>query len=89
MVITDSGGIIIESAILQKTCLVLRDRIERQSLVDEKVTFLTSLKTSDIIDMVSKIKDHKVVLSPSWKKLLDGKASERIVDTLVKENIIV
>jgi len=80
-ILTDSGGITIEAAVLGVPCVVVRDTLERMFLIDEGTTVLSDI--SEIINNVtSAIEKGSVKLSRKWERLLDGKASERIANII-------
>ncbi len=76
-VITDSGGIQEETSYLGINCLTVRDNTERPATINQGTNRLIS---------PDKIADEVALLSPAVKKDIpfwDGKAAERIVETLV------
>jgi UDP-N-acetylglucosamine 2-epimerase (non-hydrolysing) len=86
LVITDSGGIQEEAAFLKIPCLTLRDSYERFETVKLGTNTLCGLDEKLIL---LKIKE---IFTGGYKRgkvpdLMDGKASERIVN-IVKSNII-
>lgn len=85
VIITDSGGVTIEAAVLKIPCVVIRDTIERKFLVEEGATILSDINVSDIIYKVDSFIDKKIVLSDKWNNLIDGKSSNRIVNILIGE----
>jgi len=82
LVITDSGGIQVESTILDIPCLTIRKNTEWVFTLSEGTNKLVSVDL--IIDEVYRILDKppKSNLSKGNKKLLDGRVSERIVKIL-------
>ncbi len=80
-VLTDSGGIQEETSYLKIPCLTLRPNTERPVTITEGTNELVSLeRIEEKIDSI---------LSGNWKQgkileLWDGKAGQRIVDTLKK-----
>jgi len=85
LVITDSGGVQVESTVLDIPCLTVRENTEWKFTLIEGTNKLVGVNTNQIIDSVYNIlnKPPKSNLSKSSnKKLFDGKASERIVKIL-------
>ena len=81
VILTDSGGITIEAAVLGVPSVVVRDSLERMFLIEEGVSVLSEI--SEITSKVnSAIEKGSVKLSKKWDSLLDGKASERIANIL-------
>jgi UDP-N-acetylglucosamine 2-epimerase (non-hydrolysing) len=82
MVMTDSGGIQEESCILEKKCLILRTNTERPETVEVGGAILLDEVTQD--DILSKY--HQLMQREvKWRNPFgDGKAAQRIIDTLVK-----
>jgi len=80
-VITDSGGIQEETTYLGIPCFTIRENTERPVTTDHGTNILVGQNHKLLSDEVSKIttgKQKKGTIPPLW----DGKASERIVDTL-------
>jgi len=81
IVMTDSGGLQEETTALGVPCLTIRENTERPITVEMGTNILAGNKRSDIIKCYTEImrngKEGKV--PPLW----DGKAAERIVDTLI------
>ena len=82
-VITDSGGVQEETTVLGVPCLTLRNNTERP----ETVTQGTNEMIGDNFDALTEA--LKVLKAGTWKKgtiptLWDGRASERIIDAVVK-----
>lgn len=78
MILTDSGGVQVESTYLGIPCLTLRDRTEWQITLREGTNSLVPLHEKDIVDTsIKTLKDKKKSLAniEYW----DGKAAERIV----------
>lgn len=83
-ILTDSGGIQEETTILNIPCLTLRKNTERPVTVREGTNELVGVETENIV------KYSMDVLNNRWKigrapKLWDGKASERIIEILLKQ----
>jgi UDP-N-acetylglucosamine 2-epimerase (non-hydrolysing) len=82
--ITDSGGIQEETTFLRVPCVTLRENTERPVTVDIGSNYLVGTKPAAIVSSVEDILDGKgkrISLPPFW----DGKAAERILETIVKE----
>jgi len=82
LVVTDSGGIQEEATFLNVPCLTLRDSFERPETITLGTNTLCGLNEKLIRSKVN------VIFSGKYKKgkipkLMDGKASERIVKVLV------
>jgi len=90
VVLTDSGGVTIEAAVLGVPCVVLRKELERNFLVKEGLSILVDNDYDRIIkETETAIKNGPVSLNSIWSNLLDGKASSRIIKILLeKENNI-
>ena len=90
LVLTDSGSIQVETTVLNVPCLTVRENTEWMFTLNEGTNKLINMKDADqIIDGVHDMLDRpmKSNLSKSNKKLLDGRAAERIVKILVKEQL--
>jgi len=88
LVITDSGGVQVETTVLDIPCLTVRENTEWKFTLIEGTNKLIGVKnTEQIIDEVYSVlnKPPKSNLNKVNKKLLDGKASERIVKILIEE----
>jgi UDP-N-acetylglucosamine 2-epimerase (non-hydrolysing) len=87
-VITDSGGLQEEAPALGKPVLVLRDVTERPEAVTSGTVKLVGTQTKDIVAAAAKIfgsaKAYKA-MAAAVNPYGDGKASERIVGTLLKQ----
>ena len=82
-ILTDSGGIQEESTFLQVPCLTLRPNTERPSTVTIGTNELIPFTLPEIQTKIREIEDGKYKkggIPPLW----DGKATERIVEALVK-----
>lgn len=80
-VITDSGGIQEETTYLGIPCLTIRENTERPVTIDYGTNILVGQDPELLSEEISKIisgKQKKGVVPALW----DGKASERIVDTI-------
>ena len=83
-ILTDSGGITEEASILNVPCITFRDSTERPETCELGTNVLVANDRDKISDAFQTLKDSK------WKEtqkipLWDGKASERIIERLLKE----
>jgi UDP-N-acetylglucosamine 2-epimerase (non-hydrolysing) len=81
LVLTDSGGIQEETTILQVPCLTLRETTERPVTIEHGTNCLVGTNPNAILEAARALLEQPM---PSGKipSLWDGKAAERIVDTL-------
>ncbi len=87
IVLTDSGGIQEEAPSLGKPVLVMRDTTERPEAVIAGTVKLVGTSTQKIIDEVSRLLDDSTAynnMSFAHNPYGDGKASQRIVNFLMK-----
>jgi UDP-N-acetylglucosamine 2-epimerase (non-hydrolysing) len=87
LVLTDSGGIQEETTALGVPCLTLRENTERPVTVTEGTNELVGQDPKKIIEAASKIlngETKKGRIPRFW----DGKASERIIEILLREAAI-
>lgn len=82
-VITDSGGIQEETTKLGVPCITLRTTTERPVTIELGTNTLSSISKNDILRLVSLIEQGKYKKG-RVPKYWDGKASQRIVKTLIK-----
>jgi UDP-N-acetylglucosamine 2-epimerase len=82
-VVTDSGGLQIESAYLNIPCITLRDNTEHTITLIRGVNTLVGTNKNEIIETVfHKINNSKCIY---YDELADGKASQRIVNTIYND----
>ncbi len=86
LVITDSGGIQEEATFLKIPCLTLRDSFERPQTIEAGTNTLCGLNEKLILEKLNEIfkgnyKKARIL------KLMDGKASKRIVEVLIEKLI--
>ncbi len=82
LVFTDSGGVQEETCILGTPCITLRDNTERPETLDVGSNILAGVESDRIVQ--SAVKMTKV--NKSWiNPFGDGKAAEKIIDTLIIE----
>jgi UDP-N-acetylglucosamine 2-epimerase (non-hydrolysing) len=82
-VLTDSGGLQEETTILGVPCLTLRENTERPITISHGTNSLVGVETNKIVAAAENIFNGQVHIGqipPLW----DGKASERVVETLLK-----
>ncbi len=84
--ITDSGGIQEEATFLKIPCLTLRDSFERPQTIEAGTNTLCGLNEKLILEKLNEIfkgnyKKARIL------KLMDGKASKRIVEVLIEKLI--
>ncbi len=81
--ITDSGGIQEETSILSVPCLTLRENTERPVTITEGTNRLVKLTTEDILNAYQDLKSRQFCITGKIPKFWDGKAADRIVQTLL------
>ncbi len=87
LVLTDSGGIQEEAPSLGKPVLVMRDVTERPEAVDAGTVKLVGANRARIVRQVKELLDNEQsyqIMACAHNPYGDGKASERIVETLRK-----
>lgn len=87
MVMTDSGGLQEEAPHLGKPVLVLRDVTERPEAVDAGTVRLIGTKEDTIFNEAHKLlrdNEYYICMKKAVNPYGDGKASERIVDAILK-----
>jgi UDP-N-acetylglucosamine 2-epimerase (non-hydrolysing) len=85
LVFTDSGGVQEESCILQVPSVTLRENTERQEPINMGGSVLVGVDSERILHGVSKMLSSNI----SWENPFgDGKSGERIVDIVLKQDII-
>ncbi len=86
LVLTDSGGLQEEAAVLGVPCVTLRSTTERPVTLEVGMNVLAGSDPEQIVrlgkKMILKRGRQKVDIPPLW----DGHASERIVDILIRES---
>lgn len=85
-VITDSGGIQEETTYLKIPCITLRESTERPITVDIGTNYLVGNDLNLCKEIFNNILDGNIKKSRT-PDLWDGKASERIVNTLINREI--
>ena len=86
LVLTDSGGVQVETTVLNIPCLTVRKNTEWGFTLVEGTNKLIGADTDTVVSEVGDALCGSIRsnLSESSKKLLDGKASERIVKILIE-----
>lgn len=82
-VVTDSGGIQEEAAFMRVPCLTLRDSFERPETIEIGSNTLCGLNEAKVTEKVKEIFTGKYKKG-RVPKLMDGKASKRIVKAILK-----
>jgi UDP-N-acetylglucosamine 2-epimerase (non-hydrolysing) len=88
VILTDSGGVQEEAPSLKKPILVMRETTERPEAMDAGAVELVGTSQEKIVDRVSALLDdpveyaqHQIDKNPYG----DGRAAERIVDLILKQ----
>ncbi|MDP2704145.1 MAG: UDP-N-acetylglucosamine 2-epimerase (non-hydrolyzing) [bacterium] len=87
LILTDSGGIQEEAPSLGKPVLVMREKTERQEGIEAGVSKLVGVKKEVIVAGVLELLENKEVyekMATGKNPYGDGKASERIVEILLR-----
>ncbi|GAB4538459.1 MAG: UDP-N-acetylglucosamine 2-epimerase (non-hydrolyzing) [Thermodesulfovibrionia bacterium] len=90
ILMTDSGGIQEEASAFGKPVMVLRDTTERPEIVDTGIGFLVGSDVKRIVDVFSELYENKRLyasISMIKNPFGDGKASKRVRDFLMLENV--
>ncbi len=82
LVITDSGGIQEETTILGVPCMTLRENTERPVTIEQGTNRLVELSTESIMENYRSIMNKRDSFSARVPKLWDGRAAERITQTV-------
>ncbi len=84
MVITDSGGLQEEAAILRKPCITLRPNTERPETVSYEINTLVPIKEIDINEEIQRIlsEDFQHRFEQFGQPYGDGHASNKILDII-------
>ena len=88
LIITDSGGVQEEAPSLGKPVLVMRDTTERPEAVEAGTVKLVGTDTQKIVSETINLLDNEncyETMSRAHNPYGDGKASSRIVSTLIRE----
>ena len=87
LVLTDSGGIQEETTILRVPCVTLRENTERPVTIELGTNILAGTDSIGIIDAAKKQIHLNRGINSTSPPLWDGKASERIIQTIVKSEL--
>jgi len=90
IIMTDSGGIQEEAPTFGKPVMILRDTTERLEIVDAGIGYLVGNDEERIIEVFSRIyedEDAYKAISKISNPFGDGKASERILEFLMLDNV--
>ncbi|HRN40934.1 MAG TPA: UDP-N-acetylglucosamine 2-epimerase (non-hydrolyzing) [Vicingus sp.] len=82
LVLTDSGGLQKEAFMLKKFCITLRNETEWVELIENEVNFLAGADTKKIVSLA--LNKLKTPFTCNKNLYGGGKASEKIVDYLLK-----
>ncbi|MBC7525224.1 MAG: UDP-N-acetylglucosamine 2-epimerase (non-hydrolyzing) [Flavobacterium sp.] len=85
-VITDSGGISEETTVLGIPCFTMRTTTERPETVSIGTNILVGISLANLISEFSKFLENGM-LQKQIPELWDGKAAERIIDIIQKNEI--
>lgn len=87
IILTDSGGVQEEAPSLGKPVLVMRDTTERPEAIEAGTVRLVGTDEKKIVEAAESLLDHPAVyelMSRAHNPYGDGKASQRIVEELLK-----
>lgn len=87
LVLTDSGGLQEEAPSCGVPVLVLRDKTERQEAVDAGTVVMAGTKKEEIVRLTRELLDDTEryeKMSKAFNPYGDGRASERILDAIIK-----
>lgn len=82
LVMTDSGGIQEETTILGIPCMTLRENTERPVTITEGTNQLVEITSKGILECFAELKKNKYSIQGKIPQYWDGKAAERIRDTI-------
>jgi UDP-N-acetylglucosamine 2-epimerase (non-hydrolysing) len=81
MVLTDSGGIQVETSILGIPCLTLRENTEWPETISQGTNHMVGSQPEQIVKAAANVLSE-AARHPSRPEYWDGKAAERIVDII-------
>lgn len=87
VVMTDSGGIQEETTVLGVPCVTLRENTERPVTIVEGTNRLVHTDGREIVSVVRKVL-NKGISKGKIPKLWDGKAAQRIVEIICKNELL-
>lgn len=83
LILTDSGGLQEEACTLKVPCVTLRESTERPETVKQGINIIAGTDAEKILGCAKKIIEN----NKNWDNPFgDGKAAEKILSTLLKEN---
>ena len=88
LILTDSGGIQEEASFFGKPIVVLREKTERQELVEKGIAVLAGSKKTEIIRITRNILDNPSVYSNMSKKITiygNGNSAKKIFEVLKRQ----
>ena len=81
MVVTDSGGVQEEAAILGTPCVTVRNHTERPETIAEGLGLLAAIETTAILGAITEImRDWHSFARPASHLYGDGRAGEKIAN---------
>ena len=86
LVMTDSGGIQVETTILGVPCMTLRENTELPVTIDEGTNHLVGFNVHNVLQVYNKIKDNNFQVPGKLPRLWDGHAADRIVEIIKSNN---
>lgn len=84
LVLTDSGGIQIETTVFNIPCLTIRNNTERPATIELGTNQLIGTKKENIINSAFSLLDGKYKIRKKLPDVWDGKAAKRIINILRK-----
>jgi UDP-N-acetylglucosamine 2-epimerase len=88
IIITDSGGMQKEAYWARTPCVTLTEDTEWVDLVNIGVNKLVGSSCDKIMDGISQFEEKDVFENVTFTIYGDGKASEKIIDTIYRESFI-
>ncbi|MCE7741574.1 MAG: UDP-N-acetylglucosamine 2-epimerase (non-hydrolyzing) [Candidatus Heimdallarchaeota archaeon] len=84
MILTDSGGLQEEAAVLRKPCLTLRSNTERPETVIHEINKLVEIQETNIVREIQRVlsEDFEFRFNQFQEPYGDGHASEKILDII-------
>ncbi len=85
-VMTDSGGVQVETTVLNIPCLTIRDTAEWGITITQGSSIVVGNNSQRFVKEVSRILDGKGKKG-NCPEMWDGRAAERIIGTMIKQNV--